>query len=108
MKHDAVRDALGIAAAHFGVSARDIRSQRRNRFVHPARLWGVYLACKTTDATPAQIGKLCGGRCEATIRMYARACAHMVSTDKEASALFEQLSVARALTKEPRPEHSRR
>lgn len=91
-----IHDAKRIVADAFGVSVQDMVSQRRSRDVHAARLWAVYLACETTQATFAEIGKAFGNRDETIVRMYARARARQVATDESAARLFDELK-ARAL-----------
>lgn len=89
--HKGVEKALRIAAAQFGVSVADIRSQRRTRAIHPARLWAAYLACMTTRATCAGIGARLGGRDESIIRMYARNRARAVENDEASARIFRLL-----------------
>ena len=89
-----VDNVLRVVSEQFGVSVADIRSQRRTRTVHPARLWAAYLACMTTSETFAAIGVRLGGRNENIIRMYARNRANAVTDDAESARLFSQLKAA--------------
>ena len=91
MKPNAVEAALRVAAGHFGVSVADIRSQRRTQTVHPARLWGAYLAAQTSGASVADIGAALDGRDETIISMYVRARGRNVDTDEESARLFDLL-----------------
>jgi|GEM_PF-6117243 len=89
-----VDHVLHVVSAQFGVSVADIRSQRRTRTVHPARLWAAYLACMTTGETHAAIGARLGGRDESIIRMYARNRANAVTQDADSARLFSELKAA--------------
>lgn len=95
MAHDAVEDVLRIVSGHFGVSVADIRSRRRTQAVHPAGVWGMYLACMTTDATFAQIGEHFGGRDQSIVRMCARACDRAAADDEDSARLFAALKAQR-------------
>jgi chromosomal replication initiator protein len=88
-------DCLDIAAKAFGVRVADIRSQRRSRDVHTARVWAVYLAAMTTAASFEDIGKAFGNRDETIVRMYARACGRQVEADEGAMLQFRQLRASR-------------
>lgn len=94
MKYDAIDEALRIVSEHFGVSVADMRSQRRTRHVHPARVWAAYLAVMTTDAGFAAIGRRFN-RDHTVVRMYARACARAVADNQESAALYDDLKSRR-------------
>ena len=96
MKRTAIDDALRIVSEHFGVSVTDIRSQRRTRAVHPARVWGMYLACLTTGATFAAIGQAFGGRDGTIVRMAARACAREVAQNESSASVLNALKARHA------------
>lgn len=91
MAHDGVGNELRIAAEHFGISLSDIRSQRRTRTIHPARLWAAYLASVTTDASFEIIGQHMR-RDDAVIRMYVRARARDVADNESSARLFAYLT----------------
>lgn len=90
MKLDAIDDVMRIVAEHFGVSVADIRSQRRSRDIHPARVWAAYLAAMTTDANFGAIGERFR-RDHTVVRMYVRACARLVASDRRSAAMIEAL-----------------
>lgn len=93
VRNDVLNDVLQTVAAHFGVSVADIRSQRRTRAVHGARVWGVYLASQTTSATFETIGQWFGGRDQTVVRMYARCCARAVAEHRDSARLYDALRV---------------
>ena len=90
MKHDAIDDVMRIVAAHFGVRVADIRSPRRSGDVHPARVWAAYLAAMTTDADFSAIGERFR-RDHTVVRMYVRACARLVASDRQSAAMIDAL-----------------
>lgn len=96
MKRHPVNEALRIVSEHFGVSVSDIRSQRRTRDVHPARVWGMYLACETSGSSFEEIGQKFGGRDQTIVRMAARCCAREVAQNPESARLFGALTARRA------------
>ena len=96
MKRDPVNEALQIVSEHFGVSVSDIRSQRRTHDVHPARVWGMYLACETSKASFEEIGQKFGGRDHTIVRMAARCRAREVARNPESARLFGALKSRRA------------
>ncbi|WP_040301432.1 helix-turn-helix domain-containing protein [Afipia clevelandensis] len=80
-------DKVMVAVSEaFGVTVRDICSQRRSRDVHRARVWAAYLACTKTGATASEIGRQLGNRDETIIRAYARACARQVAANAQMAA----------------------
>ena len=91
MKRHPVNEVLRVVSEHFGVSVADIRSQRRTREVHPARVWGMYLACETTGSSFEEIGRKFGGRDYTIVRMAARACAREIAQSPESARLFNAL-----------------
>lgn len=90
MRHDAIDDVMRIVAAHFGVSVADIRSQRRSRDIHPARVWAAYLAAMMTDGAYETIGERFK-RDHTVVRMYVRACARLVASDHQSATMVDLL-----------------
>ena len=91
MKRHPVNEELRIVSEHFGVSVSDIRSQRRTHDVHPARVWGMYLACETSGSSFEEIGQQFGGRDPTIVRMAARCRAREVAQNPESARLFGAL-----------------
>lgn len=91
MKHYAIDNVVRIVAEQFGVSVADIRSQRRSRDIHPARVWAAYLAAMMTDADFETIGERFE-RDHTVVRMYARACARDVASNPQSAAMIDALS----------------
>lgn len=90
MKHDAIDDVMRVVAEHFGVSVADIRSQRRSRDIHTARVWAAYLAVMMTDEVYETIGERFS-RVPTVVRMYTRACARLVASDHQSAAMIDAL-----------------
>jgi chromosomal replication initiation ATPase DnaA len=55
----------------------------------------MYLACVTTDATFAEIGRRFGGRDQSIVRMCARACDRAAAGNENDARLFDTLKALR-------------
>lgn len=88
---DPVADALVVASQYFDVEIADMMSQRRNRSIVPARLWGMYLASRCGDATPVEIGRGFGGRDHTNVAAGLRACARLMDGCEKSAAQFGEL-----------------
>jgi chromosomal replication initiator protein len=67
IKHTSIDTIKRMCAATFGVTVRDIVSQRRNADAVMARQCGMWLARRLTELSLPQIGRLFGGRDHTTV-----------------------------------------
>lgn len=89
-----IENLLRIVAERFDVSVEDIKSQRRNRHVLPARHIAAYLA-HTALCMPARaIGEEVGGRDYTTILMYCRSIERRAAEDDALSNMLTELKAA--------------
>jgi len=86
-----IEQLLRTVAKRFDVSVADIKSQRRNRQVLPARHVVAYLAHTALGMAPRDIGERIGGRDYTNVVMYCRAVSRRMQEDEEFRLMLRDL-----------------
>lgn len=96
-QQDKIKSVQAAVSKRFGVTLRDLVSQKRSRDVVIPRLIAVYLSRTMSDATEETIGEAFGGRDHTIIRMYCRAISRRLAEDTAFAAMLREIegSIAR-------------
>lgn len=82
---------ISIVAEHFGISEKDIISERKNKELVIPRQIAMFLCCEKTDSVQQSIGDALGGRDHTTIIYGRNKIAEQLKTDQQLKLTVETL-----------------
>ena len=83
---------ISIVAEHFGISEKELVSNRRNSDIAYPRQIAMYLCCEKTDAVQQSIGEALGGRDHSTIIYGRDKIAEELKTNQQLKITIESLN----------------
>jgi chromosomal replication initiator protein len=87
----ALQDILQAVSQHFGISADELRGDKRHAAIVHARHAGMYLSKHLTSKSVAEIGRFYGNRDHATVLHATRKLSNLVKRDEQTKEELEKL-----------------